>query len=204
MAGARDRDEGAETRRRRGGSLSAQPWPTSPCSIITKIIYYQGALTEKSGWSELLEAHADYPKLLQTLAKVGGGGGGPSQESGRDVVLRVDLIAYEANLCAIVDVARGSGMRVLFITAPQELLDWENLDLLPLPSERLVALHSRHNDVVRKVAWKTGADLVDLAVLVERQPPHSVVARDGNHFGPAGCRFVARVGAVRLAGLYLD
>jgi hypothetical protein len=33
-----------------------------------KIIYYQGALTEKSGWSELLEAHADYPKLLQTLA----------------------------------------------------------------------------------------------------------------------------------------
>jgi hypothetical protein len=33
-----------------------------------KIIYYQGALAEKSGWSELLEAHADYPKLLQTLA----------------------------------------------------------------------------------------------------------------------------------------
>jgi hypothetical protein len=33
-----------------------------------KIIYFQGALTEQSGWSELLGAHADYPKLLQTLA----------------------------------------------------------------------------------------------------------------------------------------
>jgi hypothetical protein len=33
-----------------------------------KIIYYQGALTESSGWSELLDSHADYPKLLQTLA----------------------------------------------------------------------------------------------------------------------------------------
>jgi hypothetical protein len=33
-----------------------------------KIIYFQGALTEQSGWSELLDAHADYPKLLQTLA----------------------------------------------------------------------------------------------------------------------------------------
>lgn len=33
-----------------------------------KIIYYQGALTETSGWSQLLEVHPDYPKLLQTLA----------------------------------------------------------------------------------------------------------------------------------------
>jgi hypothetical protein len=33
-----------------------------------KIIYFQGALSEQSGWSELLDAHADYPKLLQTLA----------------------------------------------------------------------------------------------------------------------------------------
>jgi hypothetical protein len=33
-----------------------------------KIIYFQGALTEGSGWSGLLEAHSDYPKLLQTLA----------------------------------------------------------------------------------------------------------------------------------------
>jgi hypothetical protein len=33
-----------------------------------KVIYYEGALTETSGWNELLDAHADYPKLLQTLA----------------------------------------------------------------------------------------------------------------------------------------
>lgn len=33
-----------------------------------KIIFFQGALTEQSGWSELLDAHADYPKLLPTLA----------------------------------------------------------------------------------------------------------------------------------------
>lgn len=33
-----------------------------------KIIYFQGALSEQSGWSELLDAHADYPKLLPTLA----------------------------------------------------------------------------------------------------------------------------------------
>ena len=33
-----------------------------------KIIYFQGALSEQSGWRNLLDAHADYPKLLQTLA----------------------------------------------------------------------------------------------------------------------------------------
>jgi lysophospholipase L1-like esterase len=162
----------------------------------------------RSEWETTLVNVLDHSRIYQagayTLAKVRGGGGGQSRESGRNVVLRVDLNAYEANLREIVDVARGSGMRVLFITAPQELLDWENPDLLPLPTERVVALHARYNDVVRKVAGETGADLADLAVLVERQPPHSVIARDGIHFGPAGCRFVARVVAAKLAELYLD
>jgi len=162
----------------------------------------------RSEWETALINALDHSRIFQagayTLAKVRGGGGGRSQERGRDPVLRVDLNSYEANLREIVDVARGSGVRVLFITAPQEIVDWENPDLLPLPTERVVALHARYNDVVRKVAGEIGADLVDLAVLVERQPPHSVIARDGIHFGPAGCRFVARVVAAKLADLYLD
>jgi lysophospholipase L1-like esterase len=119
-------------------------------------------------------------------------------------VPRVDLNDYEANLREIVDIARGSGMRVLFITAPQEIRDWNNPDLLPLPTERVVEIHARYNDVVRKVARETGEDLVDLAVLVEKQPPRSVIARDGIHFGPAGCRFAARVVAAKIAELYLE
>ncbi len=36
--------------------------------------------------------------------------------------------------------------------ATQEILDWENPDLLPLPTERVVAPHARYNDAVREVA----------------------------------------------------
>jgi lysophospholipase L1-like esterase len=51
---------------------------------------------------------------------------------------------------------------------------------------------------------RNALDKANLAVLVERQPPRSVIARDGIHFGPAGCRFVARVVAAKLAKLYLE
>jgi len=162
----------------------------------------------RSEWETALVNALDRLRIYQAgayaLAKLRDGGDDRSQGNGRDAVLRVDLNGYEANLREIVDVARGSGMRVLFITAPQEIRDWKNQDLLPLPTERVVELHARYNDVVRKVARETGAGLVDLAVLVEDQPPRSVIARDGIHFGPAGCRFAARVVAAKLAELHLE
>jgi lysophospholipase L1-like esterase len=162
----------------------------------------------RSEWETALVNALDHFRIYQAgsyaLAKLRGAGGARSRKNGREAVPRVDLNGYEANLREIVGLARGSGMRVLFITAPQEIRDWNNPDLLPLPTERVVELHARYNDVVRKVARETGAGLVDLAVLVEKEPPRSVIARDGIHFGPAGCRFVARVVAEKLAELYLE
>jgi len=162
----------------------------------------------RSEWETALVNALDHSRIFQAgsyaLAKLRGETSDRSRESGGDFLLRVDLESYEANLSEIADVARDAGAQVLFITAPQEIVDWNNPDLLPLPTEGVVALHGRYNDVVRKVAGETGADLLDLAALVEDQPPHSVIARDGIHFGPAGCRFVARVVAAKLAALHLD
>jgi len=162
----------------------------------------------RSEWETTLANALDHSRIYQAgayaLAKLRGGRGSRSRENGREPVVRVDLDDYEANLREIFDVARSSGMKVLFITAPQEIRDWNNPDLLPFSTERVIELHARYNDVVRKVARETGADLVDLAALVEARPPRSVIARDGIHFGPAGCRFVARVVAARLAELYLE
>jgi lysophospholipase L1-like esterase len=162
----------------------------------------------RSEWEAALANLLDHLRVYQagayTLAALRAGiAGGPRKNAG-ELVLRVDLDDYEENLSEILDVARGSGMRVLFITAPQEIRGWNNPDLLPLPTERVVELHARYNDVVRKVARESGADLVDLAALVEAQPPRSVIAADGIHFSPAGCRFVARVVAAKLAELRLE
>jgi lysophospholipase L1-like esterase len=162
----------------------------------------------RSEWETSLVNVLDHSRIYQAgswaLAKLRGTAGEGAPEKGRGIVPRVGLDEYEANLREIVDVARDSGMRVLFITAPQEIRDWHNPDLLPLSTERVVEIHARYNDVVRKVARETRAGLVDLAALVEDQPPRSVIARDGIHFGPAGCRFVARVVAAKIAALYLE
>jgi lysophospholipase L1-like esterase len=161
-----------------------------------------------SEWETALANALDHSRIYQAgayaLAKLWSERGDRSPEHAGKVVLRVDLTTYEANLREIVDVARRAGIRVLFITAPQEIRDWNNPDLLPLPTERVVELHARYNDVVRKVARETGAGLVDLAALVESQPAGSVISRDGIHFGPRGCRFAARVVAAKLAELYLE
>jgi lysophospholipase L1-like esterase len=162
----------------------------------------------RTEWQTALANVLDQLRIYQagsfTLAKLRAGMGGRPRQKGGELVLRVALDAYEANLREIFAVARSSGMRVLFITAPQEIRDWNNPELLPLPTERVVALHAQYNDVVREVARETGADLVDLAALVEAQPPRSVIAWDGIHFSPAGCRFVARVVAAKLAELHLE
>ena len=116
-------------------------------------------------------------------------------------VVRVSLPDYAANLREIIRVARDASMRVLLITAPQDLGDWHNDDLQPLPTEELVALHAAYNDRVRAVAAETGTALLDLDALVEAQKPRRLIAKDGIHLNPQGCRFTAFAVAAKIAEL---
>jgi len=119
-------------------------------------------------------------------------------------VPRVDLESYDSNLREIVSVAREADIQVLFITAPQHLHDWDNPDLQPLSTRQLVALHSRYNAIVRAVAKETGMELLDLEAIFERQKPRRLIAKDGIHFNPAGCRLTASAVAAKIAEHYLD
>jgi lysophospholipase L1-like esterase len=124
---------------------------------------------------------------------------GASDEARSAPVPRVDLAGYRENLREIVRVARAEGIDVLLLTAPQDLRDWDNAELQPLSTEALVALHARYNDVVRAVAAEAGVELLDLDALFERQKPRQLIAKDGIHFNPQGCRFTARAVAAMIA-----
>jgi lysophospholipase L1-like esterase len=120
-----------------------------------------------------------------------------------DPVPRVDLESYAANLREIIRIARVEGIDVLLLTAPQDLHDWNNSELQPLSTQALVALHARYNDVVRSVAAETGVDLLDLDALFEAQKPRRLIAKDGIHLNPQGCRYAAREIAARIAERHL-
>lgn len=117
---------------------------------------------------------------------------------------RVDLESYDSNLREFASVAREAGIQVLFITAPQDLRDWSNPDLQPLSTRELVLLHSRYNEIVRAVAAETGMGLLDLDAMFEQQKPRRLIAKDGIHFNPAGCRFTASAVAAEIANHYLE
>jgi lysophospholipase L1-like esterase len=135
------------------------------------------------------------------LAKLRAGNDLATDPTRPQPVVRVSLADYAANLREIIRVARDAGMQVLLITAPQDLADWHNDDLQPLATEELVALHADYNDHVRAVAAETGTPLLDLDALIEAQKPRRLIAKDGIHLNPQGCRFTANAVAAKIAEL---
>ena len=159
------------------------PWETRLVNLLERFRTYQGL-------------HHLISRVRPRPAPAEGTRPGPGYS------LRVPLPEYRRNLEAIAELAGTHGIRLLYITAPQEIPeDWREAKLLPLPGPQVAALHARYNDVVRSVAAERGIPLLDLAEIVAQRPPGSVLARDGIHFHPAGCRFVARTVAARLRGL---
>ena len=162
----------------------------------------------RSEWETRLVNALDHLRLYQAgswlLARARSARVDAADEPRAEPIPRVDLERYDANLREIVAIAREAGSDVLFITAPQELHDWDNRDLQPLTTDELLALHARYNDVVRAVAAETGTGLLDLDALVERQKPRRLIAKDGIHFNPAGCRFTAQAAAAKISERYLD
>lgn len=159
-------------------------------------------------WETRLVNALDHLRLYQAgrwlLARARQGARSAATMPRAEPVPRVDLESYDANLREIVSVARAAGMKVLFLTAPQDLRNWNNPDLQPLSTRELVALHARYNDVVRAVASETGAGLLDLDALFERHKPRRLIAKDGIHFNPEGCRLTASAVATRIADHYLE
>jgi lysophospholipase L1-like esterase len=159
-------------------------------------------------WETRLVNALDHLRLYQAgswlLARARAGRGNAATGPPAEPVLRVDLDSYDANLREIASIARAAGIQVLFITAPQDLHDWDNPDLQPLSTRELVALHTRYNDVVRAVAAETGMGLLDLDAMFEQQKPRRLIAKDGIHFNPAGCRVTANAVAAKIAEHYLE
>ncbi|MBW2288347.1 MAG: hypothetical protein JRG80_01645 [Deltaproteobacteria bacterium] len=162
----------------------------------------------RSEWETRLVNVLDHLRLYQAgswlLARARAGRSDTTTGPHAKPVPRVDLESYDSNLREIVSVARAAGIQVLFITAPQDLRDWDNPDLQPLSTRELVALHSRYNDIVRAVAAETGTGLLDLETMFELQKPRRLIAKDGIHFNPAGCRLTANVVADKIAEHYLE
>ena len=86
---------------------------------------------------------------------------------------RVSIRDYEANLRAIVAMVREREGHTVFVTAPSSLAvakgaeaNWSDPDAVA----KLVALHARYNEVVRRVAAEEGVGLVDAASEFARDP----------------------------------
>jgi lysophospholipase L1-like esterase len=160
----------------------------------------------RSEWETRLVNALDHLRLYQAggwlLARAGRGKAVPGQPA--ESVPRVDLESYDENLREFAATAHAAGIQVLFMTAPQDLRDWDNPDLQPLSTRELVALHTRYNDIVRAVAAETGMGLLDLEAIFEQQKPRRLIAKDGIHFNPAGCRLTANAVTARIAEDYLD
>jgi len=138
------------------------------------------------------------------LARARSDSGGDATVQSAEPIPRVDLEDYDANLREFAAIARKEGIQVLFITAPQDLRDWDNPDLQPLSTAELVSLHGRYNDIVRAVAAEAGMQLLDLDAIFEQQKPRRLIAKDGIHFNPAGCRLTANSVAAAIEEHYLD
>jgi lysophospholipase L1-like esterase len=162
----------------------------------------------RSEWETSLVNALDHLRIYQAgrwlLARARAGRSGGATRQSSKPVPRVSLENYDANLRQFASIARAEGIQVLFITAPQDLRNWDNPDLQPLSTAELVLLHGRYNDIVRAVAAETGMRLLDLDAIFEQQKPRRLIAKDGIHFNPAGCRLTADSVAAAIATHYLD
>ncbi|MDX6769645.1 MAG: GDSL-type esterase/lipase family protein [Elusimicrobiota bacterium] len=113
---------------------------------------------------------------------------------------RVSLEDYGENLRRIVAACRSAGARPLLLTAPSGLTPEHpvaralvegsrNFD----DAERLPAVHESYNAVVRAVAARSGATLVDLAADFDGARDAAELFTDGIHLSPRGHERAARL-----------
>lgn len=110
--------------------------------------------------------------------------------------LRVRPEDYKSNLDSIIDLAQENNIKIILMTAPHNLSNFEPTSYFPYSKEILLPLHKKYNAVVRLVAKERNIPLVDLEALAVNQD--SVISTDGIHFTPFGCQFVAKAVLERL------
>lgn len=111
--------------------------------------------------------------------------------------LRVRPDDYKNNLNTIIDLAQANNIKVILITAPHHLAEFQPTSYFPYPKEILLPLHLKYNQIVRIVAKERRVPLVDLEAIVHNNP--AIISKDGVHFTPLGCQFVAKAVLDRLA-----
>ncbi len=112
--------------------------------------------------------------------------------------LRVVPADYMKNLNTIIDIAQKNHIKVILMTAPYYLPNFQPTSFFPYPKEKLIPLHQEYNQIVRMVAKERGVALVDLEAISQLLPEGMLLSKDGIHFGKTGCQFVAEVLAQKI------
>ncbi len=112
--------------------------------------------------------------------------------------LRVHVDDYRNNLHTMIDIAEDRRMKAVLITAPSDFTNFPFRPFWPLSEKLLINIHKQYNQVVRSVAHERNVPLVDLVALVTQQEEKRIMSRDGIHFTPIGCRFVAEAIADKI------
>lgn len=115
--------------------------------------------------------------------------------------VRVRSNRYRENLERIAISLAAAGTQVVFVTAPTSYYRFGVPDQvveagLARSNERAVGLHREYNDIVREVAARQGAGLIDLEARMDALSDdelREVFRLDGIHFRPAGHAYVAGV-----------
>jgi len=143
--------------------------------------------------------------LIRTLVY----GSRASAERDQAAGARVAPERFERNLTALVQEARRRAASPVLFTEP--VPDQPVVQRTPAAdsaAQSAEALHRRrlYNDIVRRVALATRAELVDLDQEIHRRGQAALVQADGVHLSPAGQNLAARllIGAIRRAGLISD
>ncbi len=119
---------------------------------------------------------------------------GTHRESNSPV--RVPPARFEANASAIIEKAHQLGAKAVLVTQPVEgaaaprLASFQETTSGSETSRRWRGLY---NDILRRVAFETGAELIDLDQEVRCRASDVLLASDGTHLSPAGHNLAARL-----------
>jgi len=107
--------------------------------------------------------------------------------------VRVPPDIYEATLTSLIEDVKKSGAIPIVLTAPRRSLHQSAVDGGSVrTTQEGEMLHDQYVELTRKVSEKTGAELVDLAKVLEGPENDGLFTDDGIHFKEQGLRVIAK------------
>jgi len=146
-------------------SRLSERWRANGCTVDARNVAISGYKTEDVISSELPEIASFAPTFI-TL-----------QVGANDIANSVSLETYRTNVQTILDVAKGSGARVIVLTQNA----WPRSPEGPSYGTDLENKRTAFDSVLIEEAQARGAELVDLRPLYEQHAANNMWAEDGLH-----------------------